>query len=183
MEQLLTLLLAYLETIPVVREARVFNNQLKHLPDQEQLLWPAVLVEPFNIVYTTLSGPYQTVNCSIRFHIVNESPLQGDEMTIYQLKDQVHQYLFGFTGGGLLEPLQRDRENLDYSHDNLYDYQVEYSTRFTDMVEPLDEVTVQLAQIDLDYDLDVDNPVIRTGDSQGYDFIQGRHDQLRGSVV
>lgn len=67
--------------------------------------------------------------------------------------------------------LQRSEEIADVDHDNCVIWQVNYETTYTELINPplgesdgTTEVTLDIYDIEINKDLDIDNPVIRTGD-------------------
>lgn len=142
MKQLLEIILARLNTVPVLRDVRLFNNQLQKLEKNETIHCPAVLVEMLNVEYESFNGgsDVQVGTCTIKVHIVDNSPLQGKEMDIYALKHTVHQYLHRFDGDHF-NPLVRTEEQLDQDHDSVYDYQITYTIRFAEETTPLPDDT------------------------------------------
>ncbi|WP_046245017.1 hypothetical protein [Hymenobacter terrenus] len=174
MDEFLQLVLARLDQVPDLRDTtRIWNNQLRRLNEEQQFLYPVCFIEPTNVRYVDLSGGNQEVTLTLTVHVVNESPFQGTELDIYTLKNQVNRYLYQFTASGNCTPFIRTSELLDLDHDNLYDYQISYTTLFREYVEPLDEQVARLGAYQIGFDLDVEDQVIRSGDNRGYVFPVG----------
>jgi hypothetical protein len=164
-KEVIQLLVNRLNLIPEIKEVRIFNNQLEHLEEEYQFIFPAALIEPFDISYLTLSTELQEVTCGVRIHIIADSPLQGQEMTIYELGEAVNQWLYQYTGNGNLSPLVRTTAELDFNHSNVYVYKIEYTTRFVDKTIPLEQSEITLTDFITNIQLDIDSPVIRSGDN------------------
>ena len=158
MKELLEILLARINTVPVLRDVRLFNNQLTKLEKNDSMFYPAALVEVLNVTYDGFNGgsDVQFGTVSFKVHVVDHSPLQGAEMDVYALKHTVHQYLHRFDGDHF-NPLVRTEEQLDQDHDSVYDYQITYTTRFAEETTPLPDDT---GTFPFDYtdDLTVENP-------------------------
>ena len=172
MKEVYQLLKAKILTTPSIKTVKVFNNQLKKLAKEELFKFPAVFIE---IVDVTMKirpqAQVQDVTATIRLHVVNNSVKQGDDFLIYEVKDQLHQYINKYSGDGKFRPLLRSSETLDFNHDSLYSYVMEYQTGWKDVTPPITpESEVTITDFNLEFDLDIDNPIIRTGDNEGYDF-------------
>lgn len=173
MKEFLEYILARAASVPGITESRIFNNQIQKMTEHEQFLYPMILVEVERVDYLQLPNSYQTANVEITLHIVHESPLQGEELEIYDLKDLVQQYMNRFSANGILIEMTRQYETLDRDHDMLYDYRITYFTQFRDFTPPVPiDAYDDLVQTDLNLkiDLDIDNPVVRTGDNKNYTF-------------
>jgi hypothetical protein len=158
LKEFLEQLLARLNAIPGFNYVELFNNQLKDKAN-ENLFFPALYLEVYGSVeYESGLGDYQYGNATIRIHVVNDSVEQGTDMVIYELKNTVHKYLQHYTTG-YFTSLNRTREELDTNHRNLYDYKIDYITRFTELTtfEDDDESIVELT---IKYDLYDDNDEI-----------------------
>lgn len=161
MIQLLQSLLDRLNIIPGINYVALFNNQLQNAKE-ENVFFPAVYVEVYGgVQYEAGLGDVQYGTTTLRFHIVNESPLQGSEMDIYSLKAKVNEYLQHYTTGEF-QPLVRTGEELDTNHDNLYIYKIDYQTRFAEVVYlDADYDTVTVDEIDVKYDMNDDGDEIK----------------------
>lgn len=174
MKEIIQAIITRLNQVPSLKEVRIYNNQFSKLEKEEAFLYPAALVEVATIDYITLPQRNQAATLTIRIHIVGESITQGsnDDFTIYEVKEEVNQYLYGFTGD-LFSPLERTHEETDSNHDAIYIYKMEYSTRFREEIAKINPKTVEIKEITVAYDLDIDNTVIRTGDNANYVFGPG----------
>jgi hypothetical protein len=160
-------LISRLEQVPSVKEVKIYNNQLTKLDKEEITLFPCAFIELDNIEYTTMPERNQYATMTVRIHIVGNSLTQGsnEDYDIYEVKEEINRYLYGFSSE-IFTPLERNREETDSNHDSLYIYKIEYKTRFTEYIEPVNPVSIIIDEIYIDYDLDIDNPIIRTGDNK-----------------
>ena len=168
MKDLYQLLKTKILTTPSIKTVKVFNNQLKNLKDEKQFRFPAVFVEIDNVTMKPRpGGKVQDVSATIRLHVVNNSPTQSDDYLIYDIKDEVQQYANKYSGDGKFRPLMRSTEKLDINHDNIYSYVIEYQTGWIDVTPPVAPASqVTITSVQLAFDLDIDNPIIRTGDNE-----------------
>lgn len=154
MIELLQALLNRCNTIPGINFVALFNNQLQN-KKEDNVFFPAIYLEVYNNVeYEAGLGDVQYGTATLRFHLVNNSPLQGSEMDIYILKGKVNEYLQHYTNGKF-QPMVRTAEELDTNHDNLYIYKIDYQTRFSEVSYlDTDYNTVTVNEIDVKYDMD-----------------------------
>lgn len=174
MKEILQNLIERLNMVPSLKEVRIYNNQFSKIDKEEAFVYPAALVEMATIDYTTMPQRNQAATLTIRVHIIGESITQGEnnDFAIYELKEEVNSYLYGFTGD-LFSPLERTHEETDNNHDNIYIYKIEYLTRFNELIAPISPKTAVINEIKVEYDLAIDNPVIRTGVNTDYVFGPG----------
>lgn len=172
--------------VPEILHIALFNNQIELLKNEENntadsgsytnsiysFARPALFVEFVNpIEIKQLGGGLQEFDLQIKIHIVHDF-YNGDNMeedlTILDLKDNVYKALQGFEPTKSVS-MVRKYEEVDYDHGNLNHYIQVYETNYVESVaeRPLNGIVIQPPiTLDLDKDLDIDNPVIRTGDGE-----------------
>lgn len=163
---------------PSVRHIAIFNNQIERLKninegdytqDAYAFARPAVFIEFQNILeITQLGGGVQLYDpLFVVVHIVHDNYHNGGDMDldllIFDLKQEVYLALQKFEPLGAVMFI-RTSEQQDYDHDNLYHYQMTFTTNYIEQssLEPVGGIAITPA-LSLTTDLDIDNVVIRTG--------------------
>ena len=123
----------------------IWNNQLDNLEDGKEYLWrfPAVFIEFGNEMPTNSIGNNVKIYdpLEIRIHICHEQLDAGDgtyeqNFDVYTLKQNVYKalQLFQTSGSGVFD---RQGEEQDYNHTNVYHYVQRYMTSYIDNDLPL----------------------------------------------
>ena len=167
--------------VPEVLHMAIFNDQINRLQniqpegDYSQDCYafarPAIFVEFLNPneVIQLGQGVQMYDPLIIRIHLIHDNFHNGGDMdmdlAIFDLKDKVFKALQKFepTGSGLLI---RTAEEQDYDHGNIYHWIMDFTTTYVDSLaaEPVGSIsTVPPTSLNLTLDLDIDNPVVRTG--------------------
>lgn len=125
--------------IPEFLTVRIFNNQIRDERDGKYVDYPkpACFVEILNdVAWQTLQGGHAAADLGFRFHIVHEHYNNSDgtfeqDLAVFGLRDSIIKKftLFKAIGCG---PMALQAEGLDYDHDNIYEYIVDFVTHFID---------------------------------------------------
>lgn len=110
---------------------------------------PAIMIEFDHADMQQLGGGVQLYDeLIVRVHIIHQQLDAGDgtmeqNLEVYALADAVHLALNKFKTNGAVE-LIRQRHNMDYNHDMLYHYVLEYGTNYIDQstAEPIGGVNI-----------------------------------------
>ena len=97
----------------------------------------------------------------------NQFDNEKRETGIFELLAEIHQALQGFDGE-VFTGLSRGPERQDVDHDNVIVWQADYITNLTDTTatDTRKLVNAEVEKLTVEKDLDIDNPVIRTGDGE-----------------
>jgi len=121
-----------------ISQIGLYNSQFDYLGDndktaKETVVFPCLLVEFIgDITYMPLSlNVQQTDECIIRIHIGTDTSLVDNDTSIFDLKDEVHTVLQGFSQQGF-NKLFRVAERQDVNHSNINKWEIDYKTAFRD---------------------------------------------------
>ena len=141
---------------------RLWNNQISLSEQGEQIPFqtPAVFIDYPSIEWLSVGKGVQTADLTIRFYVVFESFATSEneeDLDVFDLREEVYLALQDFkpTDAG---KLTRISENTDITHTNLYVWQMDYVTKYTDTVAfyPRGSVTAEANTLVLDTDLIID---------------------------
>lgn len=141
-------ILYHASTAPItggVAHVDIWNNQVQYMRDQtiEAIALPAIFVEVLFTEGAHDGEQMTTRQCQLRLHIVmeklNTEGTFARNLVIYDMRDVVLQwfskwhetnygYPYDFT------PFQYTGESPQYDHDNLYEYVLEFSTMFSEVM-------------------------------------------------
>lgn len=134
---------------------QLWNNQLDSLKaadTEANILYsfslPALFVEFMNLETEQLGNGNQVyANLVVRIHILHRQEDAGDgtmeqNVTVFSLRDAVQAALQNFRTAGASE-FTRQKEEMDYHHNNIYHYVLDYGCTFVDTLtnQPVNGVT------------------------------------------
>lgn len=153
-----------LDKVPAVKHVLLFNNQFDRDTEEEAFTYPCVFFEFVQLIHSGVTLNQQKSDIQIRLHIGYES-LFTEDLGIFDLIQDINVAIQGFSGP-LFSGLQRIEERQDLDHDMCNIWQIDYECNLTDCAtDPranLKEHTI--ATLVINKELDIDNPIIRTGD-------------------
>lgn len=131
--------LSFVNTIgqTVIPYVNIWNDQLNYERENITYPLPAVFVE---IIVNELNGigqGYDAGDVNINFHIISEMLDGGNgtfEQNLYaiKLRDSLRRQLRNYAIPGCSSFLDYVNEQADYSHDNVYHYQLQYVAHMID---------------------------------------------------
>lgn len=158
----------------LIEYVQMWNNQLaswkdsyKQIKDDDLVTgtpntyippMPALLIEFDNLNPVELGAGVQIFNdLIIHIHIVHQQLDAGDgtmeqNLEVFQLADAVYAALNKFLIPGCIELVRQAPNKLDYAHDNLYHYIVDFGTNYVDasQLEPVGGKTVTIKNLEID---------------------------------
>lgn len=132
-----------------------WNNQLESLKAKDteaNILYsfslPALFIEFLNLDTEQLGNGNQLyANLVVRIHILHRQEDAGDgtmeqNLTVFSLRDAVQTALQNFHPAGASEFI-RQKQEMDYHHDNVYHYMMDYGCTFVDTLtnQPVNGIT------------------------------------------
>ena len=176
MKELYTTLRTRIETecIGTIKFVRLFNDQFNKSNDdnsdkdiEQAFPYPCVFIEFTGDNPQTSAGlGVKTLDVRIRFHIGFES-YKLEDLAMFDTVAVVQEALEGYAVDGV-SPLTYEGQVMDYDHNNVYVYMLDFSTKWVDQSQwtkrdatTIAEDTLSLSTV---VDLDIDNTIIRTGD-------------------
>jgi hypothetical protein len=174
MKQLYTALLNRLKTqVPELQSIDLFSNQLDNMIRDKVVFFPAVFIEFEQINFVNKSENIQEADVRLRFYlaqsIIGLDSYEGSEnfvdaLTVFDLKDRVNQALIYFTEPNTSD-FKRVQEIYNTQYSNVYVIELLYECLYVDGTHWIGNDYDQTIQVtlQLDTDLIIDNPEIRTG--------------------
>lgn len=164
-----------LETITGLKYVRLFNNQFERSnndnPDgnnEEAFPYPCAFIEfPSDNEQVSAGAGAKRLNVIVRVHIGFES-YKLEDLEVFDLVTLVQDALEGHTDTSFT-PLAYSAQRMDYDHNNVYVYQFDFKTTYSDDTKYIKRnAIIKEAPTDLGLTvtLDIDNDIIRTGDGQ-----------------
>ena len=153
---------AQLEEETTAQNVRLWNNQVNLSEEGQQIpfLCPAVFIDFPSFNWSQVGKGVQTCELTIRFYIVFESfstTENEEDLAVLDLRQEIYLALQDFkaTDAG---KLMRVNESTDINHTNLYVWQMDYITTYTDTVafSPRGGITAEINTLVLDDDLIID---------------------------
>jgi hypothetical protein len=156
-----------------IKWVRLFNNQFERSNndepeqnDEQAFPYPCAFIEFIGDNEQISAGAgSKRLNVDVRIHIGFES-YELEDLEMFDIVQEVMTALEGYKST-LLSPLTYLAQRMDYNHNNVYIYELEFNTIFEDDSNYFDNKLVTSAgphTLLLNKDLDIDNIVIRTGD-------------------
>jgi hypothetical protein len=155
-----------IDQVKALKHIRLYNNQFDRETVEEAWAYPCAFIEFNQMLHEAAAYNQQRSNFVVRVYVGFES-LKTEDLEIFDLVQEIYIALQGYSGQ-LFSSLQRIEETQDTDHDNVIVWQIDFSTMVSDCVsDPRDglEETI-ITQIHINTDLDIDNPVVRSGDGQ-----------------
>ena len=159
-----------LETdVPELKHVRLFNNQFDNDNIESAFDYPVAFIEFSSMQYNDDSQGLQKAQIDVTIHIGFKS-FEDENTSFWNITNKVFGVLNGYAvndgNGTTFEPLKRISEIQDIDHDNVFVWQQIYQTEILDVCAFIygDKQKTTATTIQIIRDLDVDNPVIRTGD-------------------
>lgn len=153
-----------IDKVKAVQHIRLYNNQFDRETVEEAWAYPCVFVEFTQMLHEAVAYNQQQGDFIVRVYVGFES-LKTEDLEIFDLVQDIYVALQGFSGQ-LFSSLQRVEETQDTDHDNVIVWQIDFSTMVADCTSDpradLQETTI--ATLEVNKQLDVDNPIIRSGD-------------------
>jgi hypothetical protein len=151
-------LLAEVKEISAFKFVAIWNNQLEQLQDGLTYAFPfpnafIEILTPTD--YLPLGGGYSITDYTVRIHIGHEQYDAGggnfeQNIEVFNYRDLVIAKLNGFqpTGGS---SLMKNAEIQDYTHTNVYHYQIDFRGNFVDaignFIDKGDDVTGEITDV------------------------------------
>lgn len=130
-------------TTTTIQDVRKFNKQVQKLEEgKETLYFPSVLIELESIVYEHKNKHYQTGNCVLNIHLVNEDYIDGESLDT--LIESVSNTLNGYSDGLNFHKLVRNAANDDEDYSNVIEHIISFDMHFVDYIESEPVSTVVL---------------------------------------
>ena len=174
MKEIYLAIKAKLDTdVTELQTIRLFNNQFERsnndsadFNDEQAFAYPCLFVDfPGDNGQISEGSGVQYLDVQVRVLIGYESYMVED-LEVFTLKDKVFKALYNLKGP-TFSYLSYTAQRIDSNHNNVYIYEIEFSTKYeqsvsyllNDKVEPTYPVELVLTK-----NLDIDNDIIRTGD-------------------
>jgi len=142
------------------------NNDDSTFNNEQAFAYPCCFIEFINDAPMVSQGAgAKRLEVEIRLHLGFES-YELEDLDIFDLVESVQIALDGYSTTSFT-PLTYLAQRMDYNHNNVYIYQLEYSCIYEDDSSYIKNNTItKLAPHDLNVtiNLDIDNDIIRTGD-------------------
>lgn len=163
-----------------VKTIKLWNSQLDNEPTEKAFNFPGLFVEFGEILWTTHLNPprigsegniqsEQKSDPSIVILHCAFSHLENETISFPKIDPILEKIFFAMQGlaDPCFTPLKREGERQDTDHNRVIDWQMDFSTSFIQAGEPdpdLEQIDAGTLEIDITTDLDIDNPIIRSGD-------------------
>lgn len=158
---------------PSIKWTRLFNNQFVRSNDdnsdknvEQAFPYPCCFIE-FPGENNAISSGYgaKRIEALIRIHIGFES-YKLEDLAMFDIAAEVQEALENYATDGVT-PLIYQSQKMDYDHDNVYIYMLDFVTQWSDETAYVKRDLIA-APSPLTFapsvDLDLDNAVVRTGD-------------------
>jgi hypothetical protein len=158
---------------PSIKWVRLFNNQFERSNnddpsqnDEQAFPYPCCFIEfPSDNIQTSSGYGSKRLEVLIRVHVGFES-YAFEDLKMFDIAQEVQGAIENYKTDSIT-PLTYEAQRMDYNHNNVYVYQFDFSTQYSD-----DSSYVKNGQIaapspltlEATVDLDIDNIIIRTGD-------------------
>ena len=155
--------------MPELKTIDMFNNQFERSNNdraqdnnQEPFSYPACFISFENISWTGISSGVQDAALTVRLHIGYLNLIEF--IPVFDLVQSIHLALQGY-GDVIFNALTRVAERPNYDHNNVYVYEVDYTTRFRDTstYNRKNYTPVSPVELDVSAELKIENVIIRTG--------------------
>ena len=152
-----------LDQVKEIKHVLLFNNQFEKDKEEQAFTYPNAFVEFSQLIWNTNGQQTQKGEMQLTIHLGFESlKYEADNFDIIQ---SVFVALQGYSNG-CYTGLNRIQEEQDTDHDNVIIWKIIFETTIDDTEahpsNKLQENTI--STIEINKDLDIDNPIIRTGD-------------------
>ena len=163
--------------IPYLKTCQEWRNQFDRMEEEIAFDFPCVFIEFNTLNSMSLGQGVSAIDFVMRLHLGFEAldmsnggiKYNGniilENLDFYDFQNDVHKCLNYFRPAGA-SALQRQALEQDLDHTNVYDFKMEYIfhgiDQATDVTNGLQE-TGSPIELELDIDLIIDNPDIRTG--------------------
>jgi hypothetical protein len=173
MKALYTSLRTKIETIDSIKWCRLFNDQFNKSNNdnvdqniEQGFPYPCVFIEfPEDNEQISAGAGAKQLDVLIRIHIGFLS-YKLEDITVFDIAAEVQEALEGFSDT-LVKPLTYEAQRMDYDHNNVYVYQFDFRTTYTDNTKYFKRNAIAAPDpltVEINAGLDIDNIVIRTGD-------------------
>lgn len=172
-----------IETVSAIKTVRLWNSQIENYERERAYERPAAFVEFLPSPCTTQQkiervgqniSRQQKIDLAITIHV--EFDKLEDETTSFPLIDATFQAVYYALQGfykdsstlGYFKPLRRTEVRFDVNHDEVIDWQMDFSTMMEEMGEQDDLTLIAGGTLtpEITRTLDIDNDIIRTGDGE-----------------
>lgn len=148
---------------------RLFNDQFNKSNTEaieQAFAYPCCFIEFINDAPMVSQGAgAKRLEVEVRLHIGFES-YELEDITIFDLVESIQIALDGYSTTSFT-PLTYLAQRMDYNHNNVYIYQLEYTCIYEDDSSYIKNNTITKNaphDLNVNIDLDIDNDIIRTGD-------------------
>lgn len=156
-----------LETLEGIAFGGYFNNQFEREAGEDAHKWPITYFE-FSLLdwFATTGTSRNTQKGDIEIIIyVGFKTIAKDNIAFIDEIDRVYTALEGLEGSdGLFDPLRRVREIPNSDVDNVFVWQIHFSTRLLDIsATNYGSQVITATGISITRDLEIDNEIVRSG--------------------
>ena len=154
-----------LDQVKEIKTFELFNNQLQRESEEEARAYPLALFEYESILWESTAKQHQTGDADIVLHLAFER-YQTEPLDYLDIVEKVYKALQGFAVDCQFSGLSRIEDEQDTDHDNCIVWKIKFKTQILDDAADPDKDRQQttITGINITGDLDIDHPVIRTGD-------------------
>lgn len=146
----------------ICKEVLIYNSQLDNNFSEENVtLFPSVLVEFSNTQYNTISNQFQITD-TIRLHVIDEN-LDSQSTDFYTIVDNVRNNIHKLYIDALKSQLFIQNAYANVNQTNIYSHILEFECISKVSLIDENEEEVDITTVELNFDLIIDNEVIRTG--------------------
>lgn len=161
------------ESIAGIKWVRLFNDQFAKSNNdnidkntEQAFPYPCIFIEfPEDNIQSSSGGGAKRLDVLVRIKIGFES-YKLEDLAMFDLAELV-QIAYEGLNDDSFTPLTYEAQRMDYNHDNVYVYEFDFRTSYSDDTKYFKKngiVTPGPFALTVNGDLDIDNVVIRTGD-------------------
>lgn len=161
------------ETIPGIKWVRLFNDQFSKSNNdnaeknsEQAFPYPCIFIEfPEDNIQSSSGAGAKRLDVLVRIKIGFES-YKLEDLAMFDLAELVQIAYEGYNDTSFTR-LTYEAQRMDYNHDNVYVYEFDFRTSYSDDVKYFKKdgvVTTGPFALQVTPDLDIDNEIIRTGD-------------------
>jgi hypothetical protein len=123
--------------------AILWNNQIQYLKEGNTLSLPNIcaFIEVIVDSSNAIGGRSFNVECdlSINIHLLHThystESMHDENLLVYDLRKMVMDALYDFKANSMVATFDKVGETMDYDHDNLYHYVLNYKTRIREQID------------------------------------------------
>ena len=168
--------------VRIINTVELWNSQLDNLKAEIPFNFPAVFIEFGEVIWTTnqkppsigpqgdVIGEQKGTNSLVTLHMAF-SELDDETVSFPIISPKIDKIYFAVQrlSGEFYSELLRVAERQDIDHERVIDFQMDFLTTIFQCGEKdssLTQIPGGTVDLDLTVELDIDNPIIRTGDGE-----------------